>query len=164
MSETKPQRNILRSVGAVVAGLLVVIIITTATDALLHATGIFPPWGQPMSDSLFLLAFAYRIVYGIVGGYITARLAPDKPVKHAVVLGAIGFVLSLAGAAATWNRGPEFGPKWYPLALIVIAIPTAWLGGAPGGNAFAAANQGCLSPTWCPYSCQFVYRLEPPTP
>ena len=112
-----------------VAGLLVVIIITTATDALLHATGIFPPWGQPMSDSLFLLAFAYRIVYGIVGGYITARLAPDKPVMHAVVLGAIGFVLSLAGAAATWNRGPEFGPKWYPLALIVIAIPTAWLGG-----------------------------------
>ena len=129
MSETKPQRNILRSAGAVVAGLLAVIIITTATDALLHATGIFPPWGQPMSDSLFLLAFAYRIVYGIVGGYITARLAPNKPVNHALVLGVIGFILSLGGAAATWNRGPEFGPKWYPLALIVIAIPTAWLGG-----------------------------------
>ena len=126
---TKPQRNILRSVGAVVAGLLFVIIITTATDALLHFTGIFPPWGKPMSDSLFLLAFAYRIVYGIAGGYITARLAPGKPVKHAVLLGVVGFVLSLAGAAATWNRGPEFGPKWYPVALIAIAIPTAWLGG-----------------------------------
>ena len=126
---TKPQRNILRSVGAVVAGLLFVIIITTATDALLHFTGIFPPWGKPMSDSLFLLAFAYRIVYGIAGGYITARLAPGKPVKHAVLLGCVGFVLSLGGAAATWDRGPEFGPKWYPLALIVIAIPTAWLGG-----------------------------------
>jgi len=126
---TKPQRSILRSVGAVLAGLLFVIIITTATDALLHAIRIFPPWGQPMSDSLFVLAFAYRIVYGIVGGYITARLAPDKPVKHAILLGVIGFVLSLAGALATWNRGPEFGPKWYPLALIVIAIPTAWLGG-----------------------------------
>ena len=129
MTETKPQRRILRRVGAVLAGLLFIIIITTATDALLHATGIFPPWGQPMSDSLFVLALAYRIVYGIAGGYLTARLAPDKPVKHAVVLGAIGFVLSLAGAAATWNRGPEFGPKWYPIALIVIAIPTAWLGG-----------------------------------
>ena len=126
---TKPQRNILRSVGAVVAGLLFVIIITTATDALLHFTGIFPLWGKPMSDSLFLLAFAYRIVYGIAGGYITARLAPGKPVKHAVLLGVVGFVLSLGGAAATWDRGPEFGPKWYPLALIVIAIPTAWLGG-----------------------------------
>ncbi len=126
---TKPQRSILRSVGAVLAGLLFVIIITTATDALLHATGIFPPWGKPMSDSLFLLAFAYRIVYGIVGGYITARLAPNQPVKHALLLGVVGFVLSLAGAVATWNRGPEFGPKWYSLALIVIAIPTAWLGG-----------------------------------
>jgi len=126
---TKPERNILRSVGAVVAGLLFVIIITTATDALLHATRIFPPWGQPMSDSLFVLAFAYRIVYGIAGGYVTARIAPNKPVNHAVLLGVAGFVLSLAGAAATWNRGPEFGPKWYPLALIVIAIPTAWLGG-----------------------------------
>ena len=129
MSEAKPQRNILRSVGAVVAGLLVVIIITTATDALLHATGIFPPWGQPMSDSLFLLAFAYRIVYGIVGGYITARLAPDKPVEHAVVLGALGFVLSLAGTAATWNRGPEFGPKWYPLVLVAMALPCSLIGG-----------------------------------
>jgi len=126
---TKPERNILRSVGAVVAGLLFVIIITTATDALLHGAGIFPPWGQPMSDSLFVLAFAYRIVYGIAGGYVTARIAPNKPVNHAVLLGVAGFVLSLAGAAATWNRGPEFGPKWYPLALIVIAIPTAWLGG-----------------------------------
>jgi len=126
---TRPQRNILRSVGAVLAGLLFVIIITTATDAIMHATGIFPPWGQPMSDSLFVLAFAYRIVYGIAGGYITARLAPGKPVKHAVLLGVVGFVLSLAGAAATWNRGPEFGPKWYPVALIAIAIPTAWLGG-----------------------------------
>lgn len=129
MSESKPQSRILRSVGAVLAGLLFVIIITTATDALLHATGIFPPLGQPMSDSLFLLALSYRIVYGIAGGYLTARLAPDKPVKHALVLGVIGFVLSLAGTVATWNRGPEFGPKWYPLALMVIAIPTAWLGG-----------------------------------
>jgi len=129
MSGTKPKRSILRSVGAVLAGLLFIIIITTATDAILHATGIFPPWGQPMSDSLFLLAFAYRVVYGIAGGYLTARLAPDKPVKHAVVLGIIGFVLSLGGTVATWNRGPEFGPKWYPIALMVIAIPTAWLGG-----------------------------------
>lgn len=129
MSETKPRRRILRSAGAVLAGLIFIIIITTATDALLHATGIFPPWGLPMSDSLFLLALAYRIVYGVAGGYLTARLAPDQPVKHAVVLGVIGFVLSLGGTVATWNRGPEFGPKWYPLALMVIAIPTAWLGG-----------------------------------
>lgn len=129
MSETKPQPRTLRRVGAVLAGLLFVIIITTATDALMHATGIFPPLGQPMADSLFVLALAYRIIYSIIGGYITARLAPDQPVKHALVLGAIGFVLGLAGTIATWNRGPEFGPKWYPLLIMLTAIPSVLLGG-----------------------------------
>ena len=128
MSETKPQSRILRRVGAVLAGLLFVIIITTATDALMHATGIFAPLGQPMADSLFVLALAYRIIYSIIGGYITARLAPDQPVKHALVLGVIGFVLGLAGTVATWNRGPEFGPKWYPLLIMLTAIPSVWLG------------------------------------
>ena len=129
MTDTKPPRLILRRIGAVLAGLLFVVIISTATDALMHATGIFPPLGQSMADSLFVLALAYRIIYSIVGGYITARLAPDQPVKHALVLGAIGFVLGLAGTIATWNRGPEFGPKWYPLLIMLTAIPSCWTGG-----------------------------------
>ena len=129
MSETSSQPRTLRRVGAVLAGLLLVIITSTATDALMHATGIFPPLGWPMPDSLFVLALAYRIVYSVAGGYLTARLAPDQPVKHALWLGIIGFVLGLAGAAATWNRGPEFGPKWYPLLLAATAIPSTWLGG-----------------------------------
>ena len=37
--------------------------------------------------------------------------------------------LSIIGAAATWNRGPAFGPHWYALALVVTALPTAWVGG-----------------------------------
>jgi hypothetical protein len=129
MTEAKHPRRVLRSIGAVVAGLLFVIVITTATDAILHATGIYPPWGLPMAGSLFLIALAYRIIYGIAGGYITARLAPDRRMMHALILGLIGFGLSLLGTLATWNRGPEFGPKWYPISLIVIAIPTAWIGG-----------------------------------
>jgi len=129
VSETKSQPRTLRRVGAVLAGLLFVIITSTLTDALMHATGIFAPLGQAMADSLFGLALAYRVIYSIAGGYITARLAPDQPVKHALWLGVIGFVLGLAGAAATWNRGPEFGPKWYPVLLAITAIPSTWLGG-----------------------------------
>jgi hypothetical protein len=129
MSETKRPRRIVRRIGAVLAGLLFVVIITTATDALMRATGIFPSVGQAMADSHFLLAVAYRTIFGIAGGYITARLAPDRPVIHAVVLGVIGLVLGIAGTVATWNRGPEFGPKWYALTVIAIAIPSAWIGG-----------------------------------
>jgi hypothetical protein len=82
-----------------------------------------------MSDSLFLLATAYRIVISVAGCYITARLAPDRPMRHALALGVVGVVASAAGAVATWNRGPAFGPHWYPLALIALAMPCAWLGG-----------------------------------
>jgi prolipoprotein diacylglyceryltransferase len=29
----------------------------------------------------------------------------------------------------TWSAGPEFGPKWYPLALVALALPSVWAGG-----------------------------------
>ena len=129
MTEMARPRRTARSIGAVLAGFVTIFAVTTATDVLLHATGVFPPWGQPMSDRLFLLATAYRIVYGVAGSYLTARLAPDRPMRHALWLGFVGVVFSIAGTVATWGRGPEFGPKWYPLALVAIAIPCAWAGG-----------------------------------
>ena len=56
-----------------------------------------------MSSALFLVALAYRIVYGVLGCYIAARLAPDRPMQHAVALGVVGVVLSTAGAVAMWE-------------------------------------------------------------
>jgi hypothetical protein len=129
MSETQHPSRILRSIGAVFAGVVAVFILSLGTDVVMHATGIFPPWFQAMSDALFVLALAYRIVYGVAAGYISARLSPDRPMLHALVLGVVGFALSIAGAVGTWNRGPEFGPKWYPLALVATALPCAWVGG-----------------------------------
>lgn len=129
MSETHPPSPLLRSIGAILAGFIMVVITHTGTDAVMHATGVFPPWGQPMSDALFLLATVYRSVFGVAGSYLTARLAPNRPMQHALVGGVIGLILSIAGAVATWNKGPEFGPHWYPLALIVLVLPCAWIGG-----------------------------------
>ena len=129
MSETQHPRRTLRSVGAVFAGVLAVIVLSLGTDVVLHATGIYPPWFQPMADALWVLALAYRIVYGAAGGYIAARLAPNRPMAHALVLGAVGFALSIAGVAANWNKGPEYGPRWFSLALIATALPCAWIGG-----------------------------------
>ena len=129
MSETHPPRRIGRSIGAVLAGMLAVIVLSIGTDVVLHTTGVFPPWGQPVSDAPLLLATAYRTVYGVAGGYIAARLAPNRPMEHALVLGVLGLIVSITGAVVTWNKGPAFGPHWYPLALIVLALPTAWVGG-----------------------------------
>src|ERR1700746_1907920 len=107
MRETQPSRRIGRSLGAVLAGIVAGIILSIGTDLGLRAAGIFPPLGQPpMSDSLFLLATVYRIIYGIVGSYIIARLALDRPMGHALVGGALGLVASVVGAVATWNHVP----------------------------------------------------------
>lgn len=138
MSQARQPRRIGRSIGALLAGFVVVVVLSLGTDALLHATGVFPPWGQPMSDALFGLATAYRTLYGIAGAYVTARLAPRRPMGHALLGGAIGLVLATAGAVATWDKGPEFGPHWYPLSLIATALPGAWA----GGRAYEASVPG----------------------
>jgi hypothetical protein len=113
----------------VIAGLLIIFALSLGTDVVMHATGIFPPWFQPMATPLWLLALAYRSVFAVLGCYITARLAPNQPMKHAILLGVIGLFLSMVGVVSTWNAGPEFGPKWYPLALVASSLPCAWLGG-----------------------------------
>jgi hypothetical protein len=118
-----------RSIGAVLAGFVAIVILSIGTDMALHAAGIFPALGRPMSDALFLLATAYRTVYSVAGCYLAARLAPDRPMAHALALGIVGVAVSTVGAVVTWNRGPEFGPHWYPLSLIVLAMPCAWVGG-----------------------------------
>jgi hypothetical protein len=116
-----------KSIWAVVAGVLVIIVVTTVVDILLHATGVFPPMGQPINNALALLATSYRIVISVGGAYLTARLAPEKPMKHAMILGYVGFVLGLVGVVATWNLG--LGPRWYPISLAILAVPQCWAGG-----------------------------------
>jgi hypothetical protein len=116
-----------RSIWAVVAGLLVVIVGSTLVDIVLHLAGVFPPVGQPINDSLALLATSYRIVISIGGAWLTARLAPDRPMKHVLILGLVGTALGLIGVVATWNKG--LGPRWYAIALAALAIPQCWVGG-----------------------------------
>jgi hypothetical protein len=118
-------RRIPRRIGAVLAGLIAIFAVTTAVDAVMHATGVFPPAGAPMAGGLFLLAFAYRFVIDVAGSWLTARLAPDRPTRHALALGSVGLALSITGTIAMWDAGPH----WYPLALAASALPCAWLGG-----------------------------------
>lgn len=131
-TNTQPRRR-WRSAGAVVLGFVAVVALSLGTDQVLHWLEVYPPWGQPMRETGDnLLALAYRCVYAVVGSYIAARLAPDAPMRHALVLGVVGFLLSLAGAMATIPM--DLGPAWYPISLAVTALPCAWLGGVLHGT------------------------------
>lgn len=124
-----------RSIIALVVGFFVTIILTIPTDLALHAIGLFPALGQPATDGPLALATTYRTIYGIIGSYVVARLAPNRPMLHALIGGAIGLVISIVGAAVTWNK--DMGPHWYPVALAVLALPTAWVGGKIRENQLA---------------------------
>jgi hypothetical protein len=118
-----------RSIIAVIAGFVAVAGLSLATDQLFHVLEVYPPWGQPMyGTGLYLLALSYRIVYTVLGGFITARLAPRAPLRHVIVLGIIGLIAGSAGVVVAMTMG-DLGPTWYPIAIAVTAYPCTWLGG-----------------------------------
>ena len=128
-TSTHPRR-LLRSAAALLLGFFAVVVLSLGTDQVLHVLDVYPPWGQPMyGTGLNLLALAYRSVYAVVGSYIAARFAPRNPMRHALALGVVGLVLSVAGAIAAITLA-DLGPNWYPVALVLTALPCAWLGGA----------------------------------
>ncbi len=116
--------RLLKSVGAIIAGFLVVFVLSVATDVALHLAGVMPDTPGLFDTKLLLLATAYRTVYTILGGFVTAKLAPRDGMKHAVVLGIIGMIAGSAGAVAN----AALGPAWYAWGLVVEAVPCAWIG------------------------------------
>ncbi len=116
-----------KSIGAVLAGFFTVAILSIATDTVLEKAGIFPP---PSEAGLFVtwmlvVAFIYRSVYTVLGGYVTAKLAPGNVMKHVLALGILGTIGGILGVIAGWNLSEH----WYPIALAVTGFPLVWLGG-----------------------------------
>jgi hypothetical protein len=122
-----------RSAAAVFLGFTSVAVLSLTTDQLLHVLDVYPPWGEPMWDrGLNLLALSYRTIYTVLGGYITAALAPRAPMRHVVVVGILGLIAGTAGAIAAITLA-DLGPNWYPIALAVTGFPCVWLGGVLHG-------------------------------
>ena len=116
-----------RSIWAVVAGLIIVVGLALVGDIISQKTGLYPMDGTVATNGAFAIFLAYRLVFTVLGGYVTARLAPQNPVKHAVILGAIGTIGALAGVIAMTVKNMP-GPAWYPWALVITAIPCTWIG------------------------------------
>ena len=120
------KKGTLKSIGAVIAGFVLLVILSMITDSILEKTGMMKT--EPFDENpgwLIAIIILYRTIFNTIGCYLTARLAPNKPMKHAIILGMIGVVLTVAGLIAMW----DVPPRWYPVSLIVLTLPVAWLGG-----------------------------------
>jgi hypothetical protein len=117
----------LQSAGAVVAGMVAVVMLSIVTDIGLGEVGVLPEPGKPMvDDGLYVLPTVYRSVYAVIGAYVAAWLAPSAPLRHALAFGGLNFALNVIGGVVEHG----IGPTWYPVMLTLLSLPCAWLGGA----------------------------------
>ncbi len=122
--------SFIKSLGALLAGLIVGIALSIGTDVLMETTGIFPSFAEQAAHGMHVwwmlaLALTYRCLYQIIASYIGAMLAPGRPMLHAMILGWIAFVVSAIGTVAMWNLGDH----WYPILLTILSPVCAWIGG-----------------------------------
>ena len=117
----------LRSVLAIVAGFVLIGALSVGTDALVRAAAprAFDAAGRTDSVPILLLTIAYVGVYAVAGCYLAARLAPDRPMLHAMILGALGLAFNVLGTIKKWDSAPA----WYHVAALALVLPYAWLGG-----------------------------------
>jgi len=86
----------------------------------------FPLWGQPASDALLLLATALSHGLQLAGKLYRGAARANRPMLHALVLGVLGLAVVYFGRRGDVEQRTGFGPHWYPVALILLAIPQCW--------------------------------------
>jgi hypothetical protein len=123
----------IRSVLSVLAGIVVLTVtsfaIEAAVDPLLarifsNALPDHAAITHNLPASLFM--FFYTSLCVVAGGYVTGYLARRHPAMHAVVMGAVQAALTVW---AMISFPPDVAPLRNWIVAILLAIPTAWLGG-----------------------------------
>lgn len=129
-------RNAMKSIGAVLAGFILIALLGFVADTALQSIGVLPVTGTVrFSDMHALLALSYHLAFVLVGSYVAARLAPSHSIAHSISLGALGVVFSALGLIAI--IAGDLAPAWYGWSLVLLSLPMCWL----GGRLFIARSQ-----------------------
>ncbi|MBA3680884.1 MAG: hypothetical protein H0W73_06915 [Bacteroidetes bacterium] len=119
------KKTIWKSIGAILTGFILAAFLSIATDMILNLTNIVNMESfKDNSAIIILFVIIYRFIYNVMGCYLTSKLAPNKPMKHALIIGVIGTVFALLGSIAMWDKAVA----WYNISVILISLPSAWVG------------------------------------
>ncbi len=123
-------KNILKSIGSISGGFLIVAVLSVVTDLVVEKVGILPPANELSSYMWWhlLIALIYRSIYTLLGGYLTATWAPNHKMRHVIILAVIGTVFGTLGTVANWDKATLSG-VWYPVVLLLTSPIFVWLGG-----------------------------------
>lgn len=114
----------IRSIISVVAGYAAMVIIVVITSVfagalLLGSPGIVTP-------TYIITNLIFGLVAPIVGGYVTAKLAPKNMMQHVQILAGLVIVLGLLSATQPLNGQPV----WYPWVIMLIGAIGTLIGGS----------------------------------
>jgi len=120
--------TILRSIGAVLAGYVVLAVLIIVL--LMAALTIVPAWGVGISTAYITVNILLSIFSSACGGWVAAWLAPGQRFQHGLALGLVTLGLGIIYAM---NPQAEAGmpqpPEWYRYLLAALALPSV-LGGS----------------------------------
>ena len=87
-----------RSILALIAGFVATFVFSVGIDAIVRATmpGAFGADGRTPSAAMMTISMAYTLVCAAAGGYITAWIAGRAELLHALALGTLGALSTLA--------------------------------------------------------------------
>jgi len=76
-------------------------------------------------STVLLIALALSVLFSVLAGWLTARMAKTPDNRPAVYLGILLLIVGIAVQAAYWDAMP----LWYHLAFLLLLLPAAMLGG-----------------------------------
>jgi peptidoglycan/LPS O-acetylase OafA/YrhL len=117
----------IRSIMAVVLGYVVMLVAVLGGDTAMTALApeLMPQPGEPPDAVYFAFKLGTGFFFMMIGGYVTALLAGQSEMKHALGLGA----LSIAMGICEVLYFPGEQPLWYSIALMFLSIPSTLIGG-----------------------------------
>ena len=113
-----------RSILAVTAGLLSVIILTYIATMVAMVVFITANGNPSITPAYLIISTVYIVIFGIIGGFITASISTEAPQRDITILSAMVFLLWIVSSIIQFERQTI----WYSL-LLVITLPMAVLAG-----------------------------------
>ena len=122
----------MRSLIAVIAGFVVVMVVLvagTAGIAALIIPGGLDAARTTMPPPTYIAAhLLVSAMSALLGGWVTARMAPDREMLHVLPLAALVFLKSVP-ALVGYGNPDGLQPTWYVYTLPVVSVAAAILGG-----------------------------------
>jgi hypothetical protein len=118
----------LRNVLAAAVGLALIVVLAVGGDLVIVrlVPDAINEFGKMTDPGVLLLLLVYVFVVDTFGCWVAARIARERPMATALVLGMIALTLASGSVLFLW----EAAPAWYHMLTMAGVLPAAWLGGA----------------------------------